>query len=78
VAPFTRHPGEGKPVSAEDTEVTAVAWSWMLITKRQKRFFFLRFRIILILNFGGGHTVVYICQNSFYTEDGMLSLKTQS
>ena len=74
--PFTRYTGEGKPVSTEDTGVTAVAWSWMVITKRQRHF--LRFGVILILNFCGGRTVVYICQNSLYTEDVKLSLKTQS
>lgn len=62
MVPFAGYPGKGKYVSAEDTEVAAIAWSWMLITKGHRYFF--RLGGILYLTFGGGHTIAYVCQHS--------------
>lgn len=62
VIPFAGYPGEGKYVSAEDTEVAAIARNWILTAKGHMIFF--KVQSILYLNFDGGHTIVSICQNS--------------
>lgn len=64
VIPFAGYPGEGKYVSAEDTEAAAVVQNWILIAKGHMIFFFFKVRGILYLNFDGGHTIVSTCQNS--------------
>lgn len=49
VIPFAGYPREGKYVSAEDTEVAAIARNWILTAKGHMIFFFLRFRVFCIL-----------------------------
>lgn len=62
VIQFAGYPGEGKYVSAEDTEVAAIARNWILTAKGH--IFFFKVQGILYLNFDSGHTIVSICENS--------------
>lgn len=72
VIPFAGYPGEGKYVSAEDTEAATVARNWIL-TAKGHMIFFLRFGVFCILILMVV-TQLYLCVkiHELYMKDGKL------
>lgn len=72
VIPFAGYPGEGKYVSAEDTEVAAIAQNWIL-TAKGHMIFFLRFRVFCILILMVVTQLYLFAKiHELYTKDGKL------